>query len=86
LESSVGAGAYTEIAPQHGDALTHPAQAVPAGTGRAVPWPGIVDSELKAVLVEADTDRDRSAGAGMLEGVGEAFLDDAVGRDVDACG
>src|SRR3954470_22139345 len=82
-EAATGPGAHLEPAAVEGDPLAHADQAVPAVRLARCPGAVVVDLEPQR-LGFVDDDDPCGRGAGVLERVGERFLDDAIGRELDA--
>ena len=86
--AAVGAGG--DFAPVEGGAFTHADQATAAsGAGAAVCSRGagrarVVDGDAEGIGGDGDADSDRRVGGGVLDGVGECLLDDAVGGQLEA--
>src|SRR3954447_22528561 len=64
-------------------ALAHAGQAVPGAVRRCVAVPVVCDLELQLVVAPSQR-HPRTGGAGVLEGVGEGLLHEAIGGEVDA--
>src|SRR4051794_16036758 len=82
-EAATGPGAHLEPAAVEGDPLAHADQAVPAVL--LARCPGAVVADLKPQRLGLVDDGDPGGrGAGVLERVGERFLHDAIGRELNA--
>ena len=75
-----------QLAAEDAHALAHadePVAAAAHAAGRAGPGPAVADLQLDVLAAVADVHLGRR-GAGVLDGVGDRLLDDAVGGEVDA--
>jgi hypothetical protein len=85
---AVGAGG--DFAVVEGGAFTHADQAPAApGGGPVLCSPGagracVVDSDAYGIGAGGDAEVDRRVGRGVLDGVGQGLLDDAVDRQLEA--
>src|SRR3954454_1220508 len=84
-EAATGPGAPLEPAAVQGNPLAHADQAVPAILLARCPGAVVADLEPQRLRLVDDGDPG-GRGAGVLERVGERFLHDAVGRELNARG